>query len=220
MANSGSPGMTLDMHALMADLARGRSVFHSEADFQHALAWELHRQFPDASVRLEKPLPVNGSVAHVDILVQLGPATLAVELKYKTRRLAVEAAGEPYSLRNHSAQDLGRYDFAKDIGRLEDIIAAYPDARGYAVFLTNEAAYWSKATAADTVDAAFRMHEGRVLSGELAWGSRASAGTMRTREKPIRLRSSYKLEWRTFSTLAAGSGSTFRYLAVPVVRGD
>ena len=32
----------LDISDLMTGLAVSRKVFHSEADFQHALAWHIH----------------------------------------------------------------------------------------------------------------------------------------------------------------------------------
>jgi hypothetical protein len=43
----------LDFPDLLARLARNRPVFHSEADFQHALAWEIHSLHPTAKIRLE-----------------------------------------------------------------------------------------------------------------------------------------------------------------------
>ncbi len=209
-------GNAFDIHALLAEVARIRPLFHSEADFQHAFAWELHRRFPQASVRLEKPIAANSKVLHLDVLVAHGDAMIAIELKYKTRKLSIELAGETYSLRNQAAQDVGRYDFIKDISRLEDITRSYPGATGYALLLTNEAAYWKTPSATTTVDAAFRLHQGRVLEGELAWADGTSDGTKKTREAPIHLSNAYLLEWRDFSSLPAGNRSVFRYLAVAV----
>ena len=42
--DSGSSGNVwmVDIEKLMKELARDRSVFHSEADFQHALGWQIH----------------------------------------------------------------------------------------------------------------------------------------------------------------------------------
>ena len=207
---------SLDIHGLLAEVARTRPLFHSEADFQHAFAWEAHRRLPDASIRLEKPISTANGVAHLDVLVQRGNEMVAIELKYKTRKLSFETFSESFSLRNHSAQDVGRYDFIKDVSRLEDIAAFYPGALGYAVLLTNASAYWRGPSATTTVDAAFRVHEGRVLEGEVAWGEGASAGTMKAREKPICLRGSYPLVWRDYSSLHTGNGSVFRYLVVAV----
>jgi len=42
----------------MASLATRRPVFHSEANFQHAFAWELQRRHEEARIRLEtRPRP-------------------------------------------------------------------------------------------------------------------------------------------------------------------
>lgn len=39
--------------SLLLSLAVEKPIFHSEADFQHALAWRIHTVMPDAKVRLE-----------------------------------------------------------------------------------------------------------------------------------------------------------------------
>ena len=44
-------GLPLD--AVLAGLSAKRPVFHSEADFQHAFAWEVHLLDPRIEVRLE-----------------------------------------------------------------------------------------------------------------------------------------------------------------------
>jgi len=186
--------MTFDIHKTLLSVSINRCIFHSEADFQHAFAWELHRQFPDASIRLEKPVATKEGVAHLDILVQIGNALIAIELKYKSSKFSALVDGETYNLRNHGAQDLGRYDFVKDIRRLESIAEAHPGAIGYAVLLTNESSYWKPPISENTVDAPFRLHDGRVLSGVADWGIGASDGTKKLREKPISLRASYPLE--------------------------
>jgi len=47
-----------EIEETMAALARVRPLFHSEADFQHAFAWQLHSADPDARIRLEtRPRP-------------------------------------------------------------------------------------------------------------------------------------------------------------------
>jgi hypothetical protein len=37
--------LSFDLPHLMDALAAQRPIFHSEADFQHALAWEIHTPF-------------------------------------------------------------------------------------------------------------------------------------------------------------------------------
>ena len=52
------PEPILDLDAAIMRLAARRPVFHSEADFQFALAWQIHTDHPAAHIRLEtRPLP-------------------------------------------------------------------------------------------------------------------------------------------------------------------
>jgi len=168
----------LEISEVLSSLAKQRPVFHSEADFQHAFAWEIHQRLPsDALVRLELPVQVRQQFLHIDVWVVYQNATLAVELKYKTRRLTVHIGNEQYRLKDQSAQDISRYDFLKDVQRLEQVVAVHPNSIGYAVLLTNDSAYWKKPVNHSTVDADFRLYDGRVVEGVLAWGVNASDGT-------------------------------------------
>ena len=201
----------LNITNLMNDLACDRPVFHSEADFQQALAWCIHDAIPDGGVRLEfKPFPAEPM--YLDIwLPGIG---VAVELKYKTRKLNLLLEGESFALRDQSAQDISRYDFLKDIQRLEQL-RKLPNARaGFAVLLTNDPSYWKHSSHPATIDAAFRLHEGRTITGEMAWSERASAGTTKHREAPIRLNGSYDLHWQDYANMGDGHNRRFRYLAV------
>lgn len=120
----------LPIDAIMTNLAQSRPVFHAEADFQHAFAWELHQQLPDAQVRLELPVEAGGETMHVDIWAMVAGRPVAIGLKYKKRALDVTVGAERFMLRNDGAQDLGRYDFTKDIERIERIAAHVPQAKG------------------------------------------------------------------------------------------
>lgn len=57
--------------------------FHSEADFQHSLAWHIQREHPDAAIRLETR-PERG--IRLDVLVDHAGERTAVELKYLSAR--------------------------------------------------------------------------------------------------------------------------------------
>ena len=64
------------------------------------------------------------------------------------------------------SQDLGRYDFIKDIERIENIVTdRAPHATGYAILLTNYPSYWTRFLNDNTVDVKFRLHEGSNLHG-------------------------------------------------------
>ncbi|GIQ70102.1 hypothetical protein DUZ99_18335 [Xylanibacillus composti] len=43
----------MELKKILAELAKERPVFSSEADFQHALAWHIHTYDPHAKIRLE-----------------------------------------------------------------------------------------------------------------------------------------------------------------------
>lgn len=200
----------------MADIAKLRPIFHSEADFQHAFAWEVHQSSPDASIRLERPIQVNGHFIHLDIWIKHLDETVAVELKYKTHALSVEVGGEHYRLKSHSALDCGRHDFIRDIERLEHVAVGREGYVGYAVMLTNESGYWHKSTSHEAADAEFRIHSGRVLEGKLGWGPMTSDGTKYGRERPLTLQGKYEVEWTDFSHPGGATYGKFRSLIVKV----
>ena len=200
----------LDIHGNLASLAKQRPVFYSEADFQHAFAWQS-QSLPDSNIRLE--LPVKGeSRRYLDISVSYGKERVLLELKYKTRSLMVNFSDEKFALRDQGAQDIGRYDYLKDIERLETMLEGQDAARGYAILLSNDHGYWTT-TRSHTVDAAFRLHE-NSLSGVRHWDANASAGTRRGREAPIRLRGKYQPLFAM-----EGVGGQFRYLLHEVRSG-
>lgn len=167
----------IDVPAGLSELARQRPIFHSEADFQHALAWHLHQQDPAAQVHLEyRPLP--DTALYLDIWVQSSDFAAAIELKYPTRQLTAVEHGERFSLKQQAATDPHRYDFVKDIERLELVTSSRSNTIGYAIGLTNDSAYWMPTARSGTGGHAFRIHEGTHLAGTLEWAPHASPGTI------------------------------------------
>ena len=206
----------LDIHRLMARLAGTRKVFHSEADFQHTLAWHIHETMPKSQIRLEVNItPAEDTKMFLDIWLPV--EGIAIELKYKTRALELEQDDEPFTLRDQSAHDQGRYDFLRDVQRLETVYSDLEQCKaGYAVLLTNDSAYWKAPPRPGTMDADFRIHEGQEISGELKWAEHTSKGTKKGKEDPIQIKGSYRLHWREYSNFAGKSYGNFRYLAVSV----
>lgn len=204
----------MDPGTILGAIARRRTVFHSEADFQHAFAWELHQAEPTWDIRLEVPVRTDAGAIHLDLLARSKNGQVAVELKYKTRALALDIDGEPFTLRNHGAQDLGRFDFFKDVGRVEAFAMSGPNRRGYAIFLTNDARYWRPPQMVDAGYAAFAMNEGREVCGSLCWGDRTSEGTRQGRAKEIGVCGKYRLSWIPYSKVPANAHGEFRYLSL------
>jgi hypothetical protein len=214
--------MDLVRKALTA-LSNVRPIFHSEADFQHAFAWAIHVADPNSDVRLEAPFHTSEQRQYLDLVVRRGEREIGVELKYKTRRLLAETKAETFLLENQGAQDQGRYDFFKDIRRLEQFVATSASRSGLAAFLTNDNAYWKPVERLDAGYSEFAMTEGRIVGGTLAWQAAAGAGTRRSRDDAITLAGQYRLEWEHYSTLQCrlprpGPYGRFRYVVAEVVR--
>lgn len=201
----------IDVVSALNELSRIRPVFHSECDFQHALAWQLHAMFRDAKVRLEYR-PFKGVRLDIWLLTLEGP--VAIELKYLARRLSVEVDGELFRLTNQAAQDLRRYDFVKDIVWVERVVEEVPHATGYAILLTNDSSYWTASSRDGRIDAAIRLHEGRELSGTLQWAEHAAVGTVAGREEPLVLRDTHQIHWQDFSCVSSSTAGQFRYVVV------
>ena len=143
---------------------------------------------------------------------------VVLELEYRTQEVTHEHNTESFALRNQAAHPIGRYEFLKDIQRLELVSRCRIDVRaGFAVLLTNDAAYWRQASRPHTVDAAFRLDDGRRVTGEMAWSKGTSAGTIGNRGEPIRLDGSYQFQWQDYAVLSGKRHGQFRYLAVQIL---
>lgn len=201
------------MEDIIKELQKERPIFHSEADFQHALAWEIHRLNQSAKMRLEIDLVVSSEPREAtDILMSQGETTWAIELKYRKKKFETECNGERFCFREHSALDEGRYNFVKDVSRLERLVEARLCTVGYAVFLTNDAGYWKppRSKKRPSNDDMFRIHEGCTLKHTLSWG-KALENRM-----PLVLKGSYSTHWNDYSEVETDGPGKFRYLLLRV----
>lgn len=105
----------------------------------------------------------------IDIVVEKGEEYVPVEIKYKTAKLSGGLVRfderidnqELSLLLNHGAQDEGRYDFWKDVRRLELIVNKFEKVEaGLAVFVTNDLKY-KQDTVDGNVDYEFSMAMGK-----------------------------------------------------------
>jgi hypothetical protein len=203
-----------ELHDVLNALARVRPVFHSEADFQHALAWELHSRHVGARIRLERQVLPG---LHLDLSFNLGECVTAIELKYKTSRLNVLVSGEEFQLQNQAAEPPNRYRVIEDIVRVERLLSAGVATQGFVIFLTNNSQYWNPGLESGRdISAAFRVHEGRRLAGTLSWATHTAIGTMGKHSAPLTLRGEYVAQWSNYSSVRGHGPGVFRYLAVEV----
>ena len=206
--------MTLDIHSLMQELSQSRPIFHSEADFQHALAWQIGKRLGDHSVRLEYPFKTDGS-GNRELDIWLPTEKIAIELKYFTKYLRTCHNSEPFELKEQAASDLARRLFLNDVLRLEWIIDKGQDQAnaGYAIFLTNDPLLWECSSRGSTSNyRCFRIHEGSLLRDRLRWFN----GEIENSKYSITLCGSYKMHWQDYSNFAGEKYGKFRYIAVAI----
>lgn len=200
-------------------------IYHSEADFQHHFAWKIKEELAPDRIRLERRIPAVSANEfendkYIDLWVEWGPDAYALELKYLTAPLEGRWQNERFDLKDQSAHPVRRYDFVKDISRLEKLTTSGNCDRGFAILLTNDHLYWREPRTNQVVDFDFRIHEESILEDRLEWADRTSDGTKgSSRDKPIELEDSYFIDWSSFEydVPVETSGKTdFRYLLVEV----
>lgn len=201
-------------------LSTSRPLFHIEADFQHALAWQIQKDFPELEIRFEyKPANISERM-FVDLWITDNFGNnFAIELKYKTRKFEGIVNDEKFQLMDQSAQDLGRYDYLKDLERLEKIVTHHKNTTGYAIILTNDSGYWNVPQSNGTVDADFRIFDGKKIHGTLQWAEHASTGTSSGRTQSLEISGEYVLKWQDYSQIGTTNRGKLRYLTVKISRG-
>lgn len=135
---------------------------------------------------------------------------IVFELKYRTRRAQLEHLNERFSLPHQRGYPATRFEFLKDVGRIEAWRRDGKIQSGYAIFLTNDFQFWKPKPSGGYVDAQFRLHDGAVLQGLMGWSEKS---VRQDREDTVRLNGKYKLKWEDYSE---PSNTCFRYLAIKV----
>ena len=201
------------LEGIMSELSKERRIFHSEADFQHALAMKISKIYPKLNIRVEYNPWGEEDNQHIDLWIIDKQEEFAIELKYKKRQILYEENGEKFILNSQHAQDIARYDFCKDIKKLESIKSNKDNFTKYAIFLTNDHLYWDLSNY-NTNDDNFRIHDGKELTGTLKWHLNASEGTKNNRDEDISLNGKYNLKWNDYSDIPNQKNGKFRYLLV------
>lgn len=196
----------------MQTLAKRRPIFHSEADWQLALAWESQLEPPSAQIRLEKRVANNPRIA-LDVLVRLDGKRYGLELKYPRSKLVATFDGEDFRL-IAGAPDLDQHDVIKDLTRLERLVSDNIVDQGGVVVLTNARSVWSSAPRlTPTSFDAFRIHGGRFLTEGPGWGPNTGPGTKAGRAITLTVQGQYTGAWHDYSNVGTAQ---FRYTAICV----
>jgi len=184
----------------------GNRFFVSEADFQHTFAMELEKAFinnPNVKILLEFPIKCKNRKVHVDIMVCDGCNLYPIELKYKTRSISLD---KPYEntnikikdlLKKQGAQDLGGYDFWKDIHRIETLIKEGSAISGVCIFLTNDPYYKEGKYKNGTQASNFRIGTGYMSKGKRSWrrNNKSITPSYITKHPEFKIYNDYDFQW-------------------------
>ena len=138
-------------------LQNNEELLFNERDFQMHLATWLRKSdnaYDDVDVEYYVPNKeldnyIWESELRLDIVVKKDDEYCPVELKYKTKKVERKItrfdemlSDDVVVMKNQGAQDLGMYDFWKDVRRVELVRNRFARVKGgLAVFLTNDEAY-------------------------------------------------------------------------------
>lgn len=206
----------------MKELSDKRPIFHSEADFQFSLGWELKRLNNDFEIIMERPFQFNNKLdddtktktkIELDLLIKNGSKKYGIELKYVTKELVVTVNNELFDLKDHMATNLRRYDFYNDIRRLESLKINKEIDKGYVIFLTNVPSYQNSTTG---MAKEFNFaHECKISQGKYDWSGEEindrSIGS--SRKKEIEINQQYDCRWSEYSTI---NNHVFKYILLEI----
>ncbi len=210
----------IDINLILKKLRSKRKVFHSEADFQFELAWNIKEIYNErANIRLEYcTINESGINQYIDIVVIMDHKHfIPIELKYKTKSSenTIVDNNEMYNLKSQGAQDLGKFDYLHDIERVESFKSLYGFSEGYCILLTNDASY-TKIRDNNTRNKEFNIGHNQIKHGTLRWRSDSSIYTKKHRKESIILDGSYEMKWDTYYDFNNGKNSKFFILVTTI----
>lgn len=190
---------------LNKELKEGK-IFLNECDFQmnlslfltHIKGYKVYLEYEVPLDFLEKanetyPFANKGNI-NIDIVIEKEGLFYPIELKYKSKKATInfERFGEAksVSLKDQSRIPMSRYDFWKDVARLEFLKNNFNQVPGgLCIFLTNNQIYTNKEKG---VSEMFTMEKNKPHSGELKF----KEGKLEGKNYPFLLLKSYQIdEW-------------------------
>ena len=192
-----------------AFLESNEELLFNERDFQIHLATWLRNSancYDDVDVEYYVPCQeldnyVWDSELRLDIVVKKDSEYCPVELKYKTKkverkisRFDEELSGNVVVMKNQGAQDLGMYDFWKDVRRVELVRNRFERVKGgLAVFVTNDG-FYTKGSKESSNNYLFNMSAGKAHSKQKYW-AKPESNCAKTHPN-FEVEREYSIEWK------------------------
>lgn len=194
---------------IMNNLARKRPIFHSEGDFLYSLGREIEINYKNISLRTEWRM---GDIGHWIDLVLFNDYQdkILIELKYISKKCEETINGELFDCRSQGGHPEGRYNFLKDIKKIENL-----KAKGFAIFLTNDEKYWDYSKYAGVIDKEFLLKEGYNFKKEVSYNWKSDCETYKNKG-PIQFDYDYNINWLSFGEQ---NSYNYRYLIIEIGNG-
>ena len=210
---------------VVAFLNSNKELLFNERDLQMHLATWLRgstNAYDDVDVEYYVPYQelndyVWNSELRLDIVVKKGDEYCPVELKYKTKRVdrKIKRFDEQLDrsvvvMKDQGAQDLGMYDFWKDVRRVELVRKRFKQVKnGLAVFVTNDTSY-KKDSKPTSNNYLFNMSEGRLFGKQMHW--RNPESTCAKTHPNFEVEKEYQIKWNQHTI----DGVDFYYCIVTI----
>ena len=194
---------------IFAFLGSNEELLFNERDFQMHLATWLRNSinsYDDVDVEYYVPWQelddyIWESELRLDILVKKDGEYCPVELKYKTKKIERKISrfdevlhDKVVVMKNQGAQDLGMYDFWKDVHRVELVRNRFKNVKGgLAVFVTNDP-FYTKASRPNSNNYLLNMTEGKH-SVVKHWQNEDSACAKMKSYKSFEVEKEYSIKW-------------------------
>ena len=191
-----------------AFLKSNKELLFNERDFQmHLATWlrNSYNNYDDVDVEYYVPSQVLDnyiwkSELRLDIVVKKDGEYCPVELKYKTKkverkisRFDEDLTDDVVVMKNQGAQDLGMYDFWKDVRRVELVCNRFQRVKGgLAVFVTNDE-FYTKGSKETSNNYLFNMSAGKAHSRQKHWANPES--TCAKTHPNFEVEKAYSIEW-------------------------
>ena len=144
---------------------------------------------------------------YIDIVVEKDGQFVPIELKYPTKdiwgaftRFGVAVTAKVPMLKNQGAQDIVRYNYWKDVRRIEALRQAYAAtiAGGLAVMVTNDPSYQKSPTSGSVGYGPFCIEDGRVVKQpqncDMSWQNGVSVA----KDHPnFQIFGNYSIKWQS-----------------------
>ena len=206
-------------------MKRNDELLFNERDFQmHLATWLLNSTCHYDDVDVEYYVPqqelddyVWNSELRLDIVVKKDGIFYPIELKYKTKKVERQISRFDESLndnvvvmKNQGAQDLGMYDFWKDVRRLELVRKRFKNVNGgFAVFVTNDE-FYTKRSKDTSNNYLFNMSPDKALPKQKHWANPDS--TCAKKHPNFEVEKEYCIDWHNIEV----NGIQFYYCILSI----